>query len=103
MRINPSNSAAVSTRRPSVDSATISTRTEGVKDDEAGLRTRLIFWRVKRRLGRIPLSSRIYARDPKLLHLSSELSRHLAGPGKVSPKLKEIAQLKVAVMVGCPL
>jgi hypothetical protein len=103
MRINSSNSAYVSTKTPSVGAATTANRTEGVKDDEAGLRTKLIFWRVKRRLGRIPLSSRIQARDLKLLRLSSELSGHIAGPGKVSPKLKEIAQLKVAVMVGCPL
>jgi len=102
MRINSSNAAGVSTEPPSVGAAT-TPRAEGVQDNEAGLRTKLIFWGVKRRLGRIPLSSRIHARDPKLLHLNSELSRHLAGPGRVSPKLKELAQLKVAVMVGCPL
>jgi hypothetical protein len=77
-------------------------RTKGVQDHEAGVFTKLIFWRVKRRLGLIPLSSRIHARDPKLLRLNSELNRHLAAPGKASPKLKELVQLKVAAMVGCP-
>ena len=77
-------------------------RTTGVQDREAGLRTRLIFWLTKRRLGRVPPSARIQARDPKLLELSSRMTAHLAGPGVVSHKLKELAQLKVAAMVGCP-
>jgi hypothetical protein len=74
----------------------------GVQDNEAGLRTRLVFWFVKRKLGRVPLSARIRARDPKLLELAEKMSAHNAKPGAVSPKLKELAQLKVAAMVGCP-
>jgi len=45
----------------------------GVPDREAGLRTRIIYWLVKRRLGRIPLGVRIRARDPKLLELSGRM------------------------------
>jgi hypothetical protein len=30
------------------------------------------------------------------------MNRYAATPGVVSPKLKELAQLKVAMMVGCP-
>lgn len=56
-------------------------RTSGVKDREAGLRTKLIFWLTKRRLGRVPLSARIQARDVKLLELSSRMTAHLAAPG----------------------
>jgi hypothetical protein len=103
MRINSSNSADVSAETASPGASGAPNRTEGVKDSEAGLQTKLIFWHVKRRLGHIPLSSRIHARNPKLLRLTAQLSGHLAGRGKVSPKLKELAQLKVAVMVGCPL
>jgi hypothetical protein len=77
-------------------------RSRGVEDEEAGFRTRLMFRRVKRRYGHVPLSTRIRARDPKLLALSERMSRYTAAPGVVSPKLKELAQLKVAVMVGCP-
>ncbi len=77
-------------------------RAAGVQDKEAGLRTKLIFWLVKRRLGRIPLGVRIRARDPKLLELSGKMDLHVASPGTVSDKLKELAQLKVAAMVGCP-
>lgn len=77
-------------------------RTKGVQDHEAGLRVRWIYRQVKRRLGHVPLSARIRARDPKLLELAEKMSAHNAGPGLVSAKLKELAQLKVAAMVGCP-
>lgn len=77
-------------------------RTVGVQNQEAGVRTRVIFWLTKRRLGRVPLSARIQARDPKLLHAAAKMSMHIARSGAVPLKLKELAQLKVAAMVGCP-
>jgi hypothetical protein len=77
-------------------------RTVGVQNHEAGLRARVIFWLTKRRLGRVPLSARIQARDPKLLEAAARMSMHIARPGAVQLKLKELAQLKVAAMVGCP-
>jgi hypothetical protein len=77
-------------------------RATGVQEDEAGLRTRIIYWLVKRRLGRVPLGVRIRARDPKLLELTSKMDLHTASPGSVPLKLKELAQVKVAAMVGCP-
>lgn len=78
-------------------------RTEGVADHEAGLFTRLIFWRTKRRYGHVLLSTRIRANDPKLLALAELMGRHTSARGVVAPKLKELVQLKVAAMVGCPL
>src|SRR5690348_5631798 len=77
-------------------------RAAGVLNREAGLRARVIFWLAKRRLGRIPLSARIQARDPKLLAAAARMSMHIARPGAVSLKLKELAQVKVAALVGCP-
>ena len=77
-------------------------RATGVQDNEAGLRTRFIYWLVKRRMGRIPIGVRIRARDPKLLELSGRMDLLVAAPGVVPVKLKELAQLKVAAMVGCP-
>lgn len=77
-------------------------RTAGVQQHEAGLRARVIFWLAKRRLGRVPLSARIQARDPKLLQAAARMSMHIARRGTVALKLKELAQLKVAALVGCP-
>jgi len=78
------------------------TRALGVSDREAGLRTRFIYWLVKRRLGRISLGVRIRARDPKLLELAARMDMHTAASFTVPANLKELAQIKVAVMVGCP-
>jgi hypothetical protein len=77
-------------------------RGAGVSDREASLRTRFIYWLVKRRLGRIPLGVRIRARDPKLLELSGRMDLHIAKPESVPAILKELVLIKVAVMVGCP-
>jgi len=77
-------------------------RTQGVQDGEAGLRIRIIFWLLKRYLGHVPTGARIRARDPKLLELAVKMDAYTARRGKVSPKLKELAQIKVATMVGCP-
>jgi len=77
-------------------------RTRGVQDHEAGLLTKLIFWRTKRRYGHVLLSTRIRANDPKLLSLAELLNRYTAARGTLPPKLKEFVQLKVAAMVGCP-
>jgi hypothetical protein len=92
----------IATPIPAADKPNAPGRARGVQDNEASLRVKLIFWFVKRRLGRIPLSARIRARDAKLLELSERMSVYTTARGVVAPKLKELAQLKVAVMVGCP-
>lgn len=77
-------------------------RTTGVQDQQAGFWTRLIFRRAKRRYGHIPLSTRIRAFDPQLLRLCERMNTYTVIDGVASPKLKELVQLKVAAMVGCP-
>jgi hypothetical protein len=77
-------------------------RGEGISDSEASLRTRFIYWLVKRKLGKIPRGVRIRARDPKLLELSGRMDLHIGKPESVPAILKELAQIKVAMMVGCP-
>jgi len=77
-------------------------RAAGVRDNEAGLATRTIFARVKRKLGRVAPGTRVRAIDPKFLRASVEMDFYNASKGKVPGKLKELAQMKVAMMVGCP-
>ena len=83
-------------------SPVFTTRGIGVSDREAGLKTRFIYWLVKRRLRRVPLGVRIRARDPKLLELAGRMDLLVASAVTVPAKLKDLAQIKVAVMVGCP-
>jgi hypothetical protein len=90
-------------RDSAVDTKEGVVRTKGVQDHEAGVFTKLIFWRAKRRYGHVPLSTRIRANDSKLLALAELMGSYTSARGAVSPKLKELGQLKVAAMVGCPL
>jgi hypothetical protein len=76
-------------------------RAAGVQDHEATPRTKLIFRRVQRRYGHVPVPTRLRAHDPKLLELCEQMSRFTTAPGTVPANLKELAQLKVATMVGC--
>lgn len=75
-------------------------RSEGVQNP--GLAARIIFFFAKRRLRRVPLGLRIRAFDPKYLRRALRLDLYCAEPGTVPMHLKELAQLKVALMVGCP-
>jgi len=77
-------------------------RSQGIPDNKAGLLTRIIFWLAKRRLGRIPLGMRIRALDPKFFKHAIRMDLYGASHGTVSTHLKELAQLKTALMVGCP-
>jgi len=77
-------------------------RIQGVQDKEAGLVTRLIFRMAKRRLGKVPLGLRVRAIDPKLLRMALRMDVHTRDARTVPSGLKELAQLKVAAMVGCP-
>lgn len=75
-------------------------RSEGVQNP--GLITRILFFFAKRALGHVPLGMRIRAFDPKYLRHAVRLDLYGAARGTVPLHLKELAQLKVAMMVGCP-
>src|SRR5438105_15876555 len=97
-----SNYSLESATTSGIEGNTNSARTKGVQDHEAGLWTKLIFCRAKRRYGHVTLSTRIRAHIPKLPRLAERMSLYTIAPGTASPKLKELVQLKVAAMVGCP-
>jgi hypothetical protein len=78
------------------------TRAQGVPENEAGILTKIMFWRARRRYGHLPLSTRIRAHDTWLLLLAEGMSKYTSTTRVVSPRLKELVQLKVAAMVGCP-
>ena len=77
-------------------------RSEGVQNRDAGLSARFIFFLLNRFLGRVPLGSRIRAYDTKFLRHATRMDIYAAGKGAVPMHLKELAQLKTALMVGCP-
>lgn len=77
-------------------------RAAGVQDNQAGPAVRAILAKVKQRLGRVSPGMKVRALDPRFLRASVPLDFYNASKGKVPSKLKELAQLKVAMMVGCP-
>jgi alkylhydroperoxidase family enzyme len=66
------------------------------------LLARVLFFFTKRAIGRVPLGMRIRAFDPKYLRHAARLDMYGAARGTVPMNLKELAQLRVALMVGCP-
>lgn len=77
-------------------------RAAGIRDNQAGLAVRSVFAKLKRKLGRVSPGTRVRALDLQFLRASVELDFYNVSKGKVPRKLKELAQLKVAMMVGCP-
>lgn len=77
-------------------------RIVGLQEGTGGAGTRTVLASVKRKLGRISPGMRVRALDPKLLGASVEMDFYAVSKGKVVATLKEMAQLKAAMMIGCP-
>lgn len=77
-------------------------RARGVQEKRTPAGTRQVLAKVKRRLGHVSPGIRIRALDPKLLRASVEMDFYIVSKSKISGTLKELAQLKVATMTGCP-
>ena len=77
-------------------------RIKGVGESEAGLIGRLIYRALKKRIGLVPKSKLLIAHHTPTLVAGSWLDAINAAARTVPPVLKELAQLKVAMMAGCP-
>lgn len=77
-------------------------RLSGIEDREASWLTRLVFRAIRRRAGRLADTWRVAAHAPGLLvgwslhELAFERARG------VDRRLRTLAQLKTAVLIGCP-
>jgi len=77
-------------------------RVKGVAAAQAGWLTRFLYRTFKKRLGLIPKSKTLAAHHTPTLLASSWMDAVAASARTVPPSLKELAQLKVAALVGCP-
>ena len=77
-------------------------RMAGLTDKEAGWIAKLVFRGVRRRVGKLTDTFRIAAHAPGLLlgWALHELAYERAN--KVDRRLRTLAQLKTAVLIGCP-
>jgi alkylhydroperoxidase family enzyme len=68
----------------------------------SGLLTRIVYGLTKRKLGRLVMPVRIAAHHSKILWGYGQMEQSLLGSRLVDAGLKDLAQLRVATLVGCP-
>ncbi len=68
----------------------------------SGLFTRIVYWLTKRKLGRVVVPVQIVAHHSRLLWGYGQMEQSLASSHLVDAGLKDLAQLRVATLVGCP-
>jgi len=68
----------------------------------AGLFVRIVYALTRRKLGRVVTPVQITALHPKLLWGYAQMEQSLLGSNLVAAGLKNLAQLRVATLVGCP-
>lgn len=77
-------------------------RANGVGDSGAGWIAKLVFRALKKRIGLVPKSKRLGAYDTGVLVASTWMDAICGSAKSVPAALKELAQLKVAMLAGCP-
>ncbi len=88
--------------------ATAALRFEGVADDRAGWFTRLVFWLARRKLKQLsgrpvvpgPLRVMAHHRDIMMAYGGFELGLERAS--LVPARLKSLAMIRAATLIGCP-
>jgi hypothetical protein len=77
-------------------------RMSGVEPKQAPWHVRLIYWFTKRRLGHVPEGTKILAHDPRLLRQYTRMNIYSEAKSELAPRLRRLAMLKTAILVGCP-
>ena len=77
-------------------------RIEGVSDQKAGLVVRLAYWYLRRRFRQVPEPVRVVAHHPKLFRAYLRFELAFERSRLVDARLKGLAQIKAATLIGCP-
>jgi hypothetical protein len=77
-------------------------RIAGVPPERAGFLVRLAYRMAKKRVGEIPEPLTLAAHHPWILRAYGAYEFALERARRVEPKLKALAGLKAAALVGCP-
>jgi hypothetical protein len=81
---------------------------KGVEPSEAGWFTRLVYWFVRRKFGKLTGKDRliepvkIVAHHPQLLKAMGQMESGLERARSVPAELKQLASLQAAMLIGCP-
>jgi hypothetical protein len=83
-------------------------RLNGVEPHQAGWYTRLVYWFVRRSIGKITGKSRlvepvkIMAHHPPLLKAYGQMEMGQGAAHSVPAAIKGLAEIKAATLIGCP-
>jgi alkylhydroperoxidase family enzyme len=77
-------------------------RIDGVPAAKAGIFTKLMYIFVRRRLGRVPEPVRVMAHHRGLLTGYAAFELALDRARRVPARLKDLASLRAATLIGCP-
>jgi hypothetical protein len=77
-------------------------RINGVEPKEAPWRVRQIYRLLKRKRGHVSEGTKILAHDPRLLQQFTRMNAYSEAKGELAPRLRRLAMLKTAMLVGCP-
>ena len=81
---------------------------KGVEPAEAGWFTRLIYWFVRRKFGKLTGKNhliepvKIAAHHPRMLRAIGQMEGGIEAARSLPTQLKQLAILKAASLVGCP-
>jgi 4-carboxymuconolactone decarboxylase len=81
---------------------------DGIEPAEAGLVTRFAYWLMRRKFGQLTGKERlvepikIAAHHPRLFKTLGKMEAGLAAAKSVPAKIKQLASLQAAMLVGCP-
>ena len=78
-------------------------RISGLSDRESGWFARFVYRSVRKRVGKVGDSWRIAARTPGLFTGWIFHEAFYLRPGRVAPDLRTLLQIKVAMLIGCPV
>ena len=77
-------------------------RIEGVPENRAGLLTRLSYRFARRRLGQLPEPLTVVARHPWVFRGYGAFEMAMERSRRVDLRLKVLADIKSAALIGCP-
>jgi hypothetical protein len=77
-------------------------RLAGVTDNQSGPLTRFAFWMARRKIGKVPDPMRVSAHHRAISMASGGYEYWLDRAKLVDARLKVLAAIKAATMVGCP-
>ena len=77
-------------------------RIPGVPAERAGLMVRFAYWYSKRRFGKVAEPATISAHHPWIFRASGGFELALDRARLVDARLKVLAEIKAAALIGCP-